>query len=77
MRQQIRAAATVIFLFLFTYVNAASATDHYDNRGKIYTVIICAVIVILAMVFYLFYIERRLKKLERRYQDEEALGRKP
>ena len=76
MRHHIRAAATVIFLFIFTYVNASSTTDHFDNRGKIYTVIICAAIIIIGIALYLFYIERRLKKLEDRYRDEEAVSSK-
>ena len=74
MRSTIRTWATTMCVLFFTFVNAASTTDHYDNRGKIYAVIICAVIVILAMVFYLFYIERRLKKLEGRYHDEDQVN---
>ena len=73
MRPYIRTLVTTIFFLFFTYVNAAATTDHYDNSGKIYTVIICAIMVILAMVFYLFYIERRVKKLEGRIRDEEDI----
>jgi len=45
-------------------------SDHYDNMSKVYTVIICAALVILAIAAYLFYLERRVSSLERRHQEE-------
>jgi len=52
---------------------AASAADHYESASKIYAVIICSSLVIIAMALYLFYVDRRVKKLEEDYQNESNL----
>ena len=65
-----------LFITLITFVNVSplhAAGDQYDNMGKISAVIICSSLVILGIAAYMFYIERRLKKLERGNEDRENL----
>ncbi len=38
--------------------------DHYANTGKIYTVIACVSVILIVIAIFLFYLERRIKKLE-------------
>lgn len=39
--------------------------DHYEDTGKLYTVIACVVVIVIGIVLFLFYLERRISKIEK------------
>jgi hypothetical protein len=51
----------LIFGFYQTY---GQTSDHYDNSGKIWSVVAVVCLVILGIATMLFILERRIKKME-------------
>lgn len=63
---------TLLLLVLSAPIFAQNPTSSLDESiyasGKIYVVVICAAIILLGLILYLFTLDRRLKKLEK-YSD--------
>ena len=38
--------------------------DHYSSGGKLMGVIACVVVILIGVALFLFYLERRVKRLE-------------
>lgn len=64
-----------IIIALFLLVNSISAfaqdsgiemADTLRSNGKIYVVVVCIVIILVGLLGYLFSLDRRLKKLEKK-----------
>jgi len=62
-----------LLLLIFSYVaafaqNAAPVemADSFRSSGKIYVVIAIIVIIFIGLAFYLFAMDRRLKKIEKK-----------
>jgi len=53
-------------LQLFAQNGDSSITDSVYASGKIYVVVACVVLILLGLLFFLFTIEKRLKKLEQK-----------
>ena len=55
-----------IFLFsILIYSSSLQAQgDQIDNGGKIWTVVACVAVILLGIVAFLFYLERRISKIE-------------
>ncbi|MFT6809518.1 MAG: putative iron-regulated membrane protein [Saprospiraceae bacterium] len=55
-------------LFLFTLLALTSSLhaqgDQIDNGGKIFTVVVCVAVILLGIVAFLFYLERRISRIE-------------
>lgn len=51
---------------LFAQNNDIEMADQLRNNGKIYIVVICIVIILAGLLFYLFNLDRRLKLLEKK-----------
>ena len=52
-------------LFFLTWIELTlGAGDHYDNTGKLNTIVACVAVILLGIVFFLFYLERRVSKME-------------
>jgi hypothetical protein len=56
----------VLSLQLFAQNGDPSISDSVYATGKIYVVVACIVLILLGLLFFLFTIERRLKKLEQK-----------
>jgi uncharacterized membrane protein len=50
-------------------VAQAESADFFRSMGKMYVVVAVLLIVLLGIVFFLIYLERRIKKLEQ-HKDE-------
>ena len=46
---------------------SAQSPDHYDASGKLYTVVACVAVIIVGIVLFLFYLERRIAKVEKEF----------
>lgn len=63
---------TVTFLMLmfamqlFAQNQSSPISDSLYASGKIYVVVACIVLILLGLLFFLFSIEKRLKKLEKK-----------
>ena len=55
----------LIALFLFSNTFLFGSSDHFSNYGKINTVIACVSVLIIGIGIFLFYLERRLSKIEK------------
>ncbi len=53
-------------LTLFAQNNDIEMADQLRNNGKIYIVVICIVIILAGLLFYLFSLDKRLKLLEKK-----------
>lgn len=53
-------------LQLFAQNEGPSISDSVYASGKIYVVVACIVLILLGLLFFLFSIEKRLKKLEQK-----------
>lgn len=53
-------------LNLFAQDNGIEMADALHSNGKIYVVVVCVVIILIGLLFYLFAMDRRLKKLEKK-----------
>ncbi len=56
----------VVSLQLFAQNGESSISDSIYASGKIYVVVACIVLILLGLLFFLFTIEKRLKKLEQK-----------
>lgn len=56
----------VLSLQLFAQNGSSSISDSIYASGKIYVVVACVVLILLGLLFFLFTIEKRLKKLEKK-----------
>ncbi|WP_316836492.1 CcmD family protein [Pedobacter nutrimenti] len=62
----------VAFALLFSSVQLFAQTDSVEmadvlrSNGKIYVVVLCIVIILVGLLFYLFSLDRRLKKIEKK-----------
>ncbi len=55
---------TIMFMLPFVLMAQDNGGDFLKNTGKIYVVVGVLLILFLGIVFFLFGIERRLKKME-------------
>lgn len=53
-------------LQLFAQEQGSAITDSLYASGKIYVVVACVMVILLGLLFFLFSIEKRLKKLEKK-----------
>ncbi|SDK39085.1 hypothetical protein SAMN04487898_10856 [Pedobacter sp. ok626] len=51
---------------LFAQNGDSSITESVYASGKIYVVVACIVLILFGLIFFLFSIEKRLKKLEQK-----------
>ena len=51
---------------VFAQDNGIEMADTLRSNGKIYVVVVCIVIILLGLLGYLFILDRRLKKLEKK-----------
>jgi len=56
----------IIFNSIAAFAQPASMADTFRSSGKIYVVIAIIVIIFTGLAIYLFNMDRRLKKLEKR-----------
>ena len=63
-------AMYVTAFFLLTAVQSYGQSDHYDNAGKIYTVVAVVAITLIGIAAILFYLERRIKSIEEQISNE-------
>ncbi|ATP57238.1 CcmD family protein [Pedobacter ginsengisoli] len=55
---------------LFAQSNDVEMADALRSNGKIYVVVICIVIILLGLLIYLFSLDKRLKKIEKKSSDK-------
>ena len=62
--------ATLLMLFaagqLFAQNQTSTITDSFYASGKIYVVVVCAGLILLGLILFMFSIDRRLKKVEKK-----------
>jgi K+-transporting ATPase A subunit len=51
---------------LFAQAAPVEMADSLRSNGKIYVVVICIVIILLGLLAYLFALDKRLKKIEKK-----------
>lgn len=51
---------------VFAQENEVEMADTMRSNGKIYVVVICIVIILVGLLAYLFALDKRLKKLEKK-----------
>ncbi|MBC7567171.1 MAG: CcmD family protein [Pedobacter sp.] len=51
---------------VFAQDNGIEMADTLRSNGKIYVVVVCIVIILAGLLGYLFSLDRRLKKLEKK-----------
>lgn len=56
----------MVTLQLFAQNGTATLTDRLYASEKIYVVVVCVTVILLGLLIFLFSIERRLKKLEKK-----------
>lgn len=56
-------------LQLFAQNNDVEMADALRSNGKIYVVVICIVVILVGLLVYLFSLDKRLKKIEKRNND--------
>jgi len=57
--------ATILVILLMSLNHAqAAVTDHYEHSGKLATIVACVDVILIGIGLFLFYLERRVKKLE-------------
>nr|WP_199078988.1 CcmD family protein [Pedobacter sp. ASV19] len=55
---------------LFAQADSVEMADVLRSNGKIYVVVLCIVIILAGLLFYLFSLDRRLKKIEKKSSDK-------
>lgn len=55
---------------LFAQSNDVEMADVLRSNGKIYVVVICIVIILVGLLIYLFSLDKRLKKIEKKSFDK-------
>jgi CcmD family protein len=69
---------TKLLLFLLFFITAIAQAqsegpqmaDQFREQGKIYVVISVIAIIFLSIVFFLIYLERKLKRLEKEVEEK-------
>ncbi|WP_316749494.1 CcmD family protein [Pedobacter gandavensis] len=56
----------LLTLQLFAQETGSAISDTLYSNGKIYVVVACVLVILLGLLFFLFTIEKRLKKLEKK-----------
>jgi uncharacterized integral membrane protein len=56
----------MITLQLFAQNGSSTITDTMYGSEKIYVVVVCVGVILLGLLLFLFTVERRLKKLEKK-----------
>lgn len=56
----------LLTLQLFAQGSASSISDSLYASDKIYVVVACVLVILLGLLFFLFTIEKRIKKLEKK-----------
>ncbi|WP_285055009.1 CcmD family protein [Pedobacter ginsengisoli] len=51
---------------LFAQTDQVEMADAMRSNGKIYVVVICIVIILAGLLIYLFSLDKRLKKIEKK-----------
>ncbi|PYF73895.1 CcmD family protein [Pedobacter nutrimenti] len=51
---------------LFAQTDSVEMADTLRSNGKIYVVVVCIVIILLGLLAYLFSLDSRLKKIEKK-----------
>ena len=62
---------SIFLVFIMSQTSVLGQSDHYDNAGKIYTVVAVVCITIIGIGAMLFYLERRIKSLEEQTNHEQ------
>ncbi len=70
----IKKIATVIFLLVSFFANAQATSepqmaDGFRQDGKIYVVITVIAMIFLAIILFLIYLERKIKKIEKQLKN--------
>ncbi|WP_276088768.1 CcmD family protein [Pedobacter sp. JY14-1] len=65
MMKKISATLLMLLSCLGLYAQGNITADSLYASGKIYVVVVCVVLILLGLIFFLFSMDRRLKKLER------------
>ncbi len=61
---------SLVFILIATAMQAQSSSpDFFQSIGKIYVVVVVVLISFLGIVFFLIYLERKLKRLEEEVKD--------
>lgn len=60
----------MITMQLFAQSQESAAIEMMNSSGRIYVVVACVAIILFGLLFFLFSIESRLKKLEKKSQDK-------
>lgn len=55
---------------LLVQSTGSTLSEEVYASGKIYVVVACVVLILLGLLFYLFSIDRRLKKIEKKSTDK-------
>jgi uncharacterized integral membrane protein len=55
---------------LFAQNTSSTVTDTLYGSEKIYVVVVCVGVILLGLLFFLFSVERRIKKLENKSTDK-------
>ncbi|NRF40971.1 CcmD family protein [Pedobacter foliorum] len=55
---------------LFAQSNDVEMADALRSNGKIYVVVICIVLILVGLLIYLFSLDKRLKKIEKKSSDK-------
>jgi len=60
----------LVTLQLFAQGEGSAVADTLAGSDKIYVVALCATLILAGLIFFLFSIERRIKKLEKKSLDK-------
>lgn len=60
----------MVTLQLFAQGQENAAVEMMQSSGKIYVVVTCAAIILIGLLLFMFTIDNRLKKLEKKSQDK-------
>ena len=61
---------SIFFFLVLQTLTVSGQSDHYDNAGKIYTVVAVVCITLIGIGAILFYLEKRIKSLEEQIKNE-------
>lgn len=73
MKKYLFALLLLCFLFITTYAQSNNGIDMATglrSSGKIYVVILGLLVIFCGFIFYLFTIDRKITKLEKRMKDK-------
>ena len=60
----------IFLVLMISQTSVFGQSDHYDNAGKIYTVVAVVCITIIGIAAMLFYLERRIKSIEEQIEEQ-------